>query len=385
MKQKQFLTILIVALMCMSIAQWALAADEESAEIVPAGASSETEAALAELFQSIEADKSAVVGDIIDRFATNDVTADQLEATLAGASAATLAEIIENADSLEDINSFLAGPEDALRVGDLTEDYTYTPVSPCRIVDTRKPGAGGAFSPSQSREYFVYGLVGAQGGSAICFSPNGEPRGVHLNVTAVPVDGSGNFKIYPANVGPPNASFVNYRSGVQNVANAGTVKAYYAIGEREIEVRNSFGNSHLVIDVLGYYHSTEHLAGADFAGGDQNLPLGATDTTVRSTSISAPAAGRVIVNASGYFLLSSAGIDTGRCSITTGTTLDASHLFLAGERTVGGAMTFVPFASTRGFVVSAGTTTFRLVCNRFAGTVVVGDSNINAIWVPRAY
>ena len=102
------------------------------------------------------------------------------------------------------MSSILAGPEDMLRVGDSTVDYTYTPVTPCRIVDTRR-GGGGVFSPGQSREYFVYGSVGAQGGSAICSSSKGEPRGVHLNVTAVPVDGTGNFKAFPANVGPPNS------------------------------------------------------------------------------------------------------------------------------------------------------------------------------------
>ena len=91
---------------------------------------------------------------------------------------------------------------------------------------------------------------------------------MHLNVATVLVEGPGNFKAFPANVPPPNASFVNYRAGVQNVANAGTIKTYYAMGQPEIEVRNSFGTAHLVIDVWGYYHSTEHLAGADFAGGN---------------------------------------------------------------------------------------------------------------------
>jgi hypothetical protein len=38
---------------------------------------------------------------------------------------------------------------------------------------------------------------------------------MHLNMTAVPVDGTGNFKAFPGHVGAPNASFVNYREGVQ--------------------------------------------------------------------------------------------------------------------------------------------------------------------------
>jgi hypothetical protein len=179
MKTKQLLIILIAVLMSLSIAQWALAADAELAATGPAGASSESEAALAELMQSIEADKSTVVGDLVDRFATDDVTARQLAATLAGASTADLAEIVENADSLEAVNTILAGPEDILRLGDLTRDYAFTPVTPCRIVDTRI--AGGAFSPGQAREFYVYGTdVFAQGGAGNCPHLVANPGGYIL-------------------------------------------------------------------------------------------------------------------------------------------------------------------------------------------------------------
>ena len=129
-------------------------------------------------------------------------------------------------------------------------------VRPCRIVDTRVAGPG-FFSPGQSRQYYVYGPfgdIGPQGGfSGGCPAPRGEPRGVILNVTAVPVGGAGNFRLYPTNVSAPNASFVNYRAGVQNVANGGTFETGpVVLGPREITVLNSFGFSHLVIDVMGY-------------------------------------------------------------------------------------------------------------------------------------
>jgi hypothetical protein len=381
MKQKPFLTILTAVLMCLSIAQGSLAADGEPANL--GGDSPEAEAALTEVLQRIDADRWAVVAELVDRLASDPVAAEQLEATLTGANAADLAEVVETADSLEAISAMLAGPEDMLRVGDLSVDYTYTPVTPCRIVDTRR-GGGGVFSPGQSREYYVYGSVAVQGGSVLCSSLKGEPRGVHLNVTAVPVAGPGNFKAYPANVSAPNASFVNYKAGVQNVANAGTIKTYYSIGQPEIEVRNSFGTAHLVIDVMGYYHNTEHLAGADFAGGDQSIELSSDDQVVRSVSVSAPAAGRVIVNASGVFNLASDAVDVGRCSITTGAAVDLDYLIIARER-LADSMRFVPFAGTRGFVVSAGTRTFRLVCDELQGTVSIHDANLTAIWVPRAY
>ena len=80
---------------------------------------------------------------------------------------------------------------------DLEKDYVFTPVKPCRIVDTRL--AGGAFVPGETRDFNVYGSVASQGGDPNCPSPKGEPRGVHLNVTVVPVSGQGNFRVFPAN------------------------------------------------------------------------------------------------------------------------------------------------------------------------------------------
>jgi hypothetical protein len=138
------------------------------------------------------------------------------------------------------------------------EDLVFTPVEPCRIVDTRNPGpVSGEFSPGERREFSVYGTteISGQGGNpAGCPAPSGEPSAVHLNVTAVPQSGVGNFAVFPANVNPPNASLLNYSAGVQNIANAASIKTYIQAGAEEIEVKNSFGFAHLVIDVLGYYY-----------------------------------------------------------------------------------------------------------------------------------
>jgi hypothetical protein len=135
---------------------------------------------------------------------------------------------------------------------------TFDAVQPCRIVDTRI--VGGFFFPNERREYYVYGPgpgpvgVAQQGGNpAGCPAPRQEPFGVVINVTAVPVGGQGNFRAYPADNLPPNASLLNYRTGVQNIANAASVQTFFSGGPRELEVQNRVGFSHLVIDVLGYY------------------------------------------------------------------------------------------------------------------------------------
>ena len=126
-------------------------------------------------------------------------------------------------------------------------------------------------------------------------------------------------------------------------------------------------------------------AGADFDSADQEFPLTTTDQVVRSVAITAPKPGQVIISTSGYFYFpSGATIDVGRCAITTGTTVDFTHLIIAGE-SIASAMAWVPFGATRGYTVAAGTTIFNLVCNTFSGTVNLGDPNLTAIYVSTQY
>lgn len=126
-------------------------------------------------------------------------------------------------------------------------------------------------------------------------------------------------------------------------------------------------------------------AGADFAGGDQLVALGEVDVVIRAVTITAPAAGVVIVNASGHF--QSNGVSgTARCSITTANAipkLDFTALILAS---VGpGDDNFESIAGTRGFEVAAGLNAFNLVCDEFAGNVSVIDTQLTAMYVPRRY
>jgi len=124
---------------------------------------------------------------------------------------------------------------------------------------------------------------------------------------------------------------------------------------------------------------------AVFSGGDQRVSLTGTDTVVRSVSLSAPSAGVVIVTASGYAWFQGTGHDSLRCSITTGTSLDFSYLIHTNDH--GSTLTIndpAQFASTRGYNVSAGSHTYRLVCDAPLGTLAVDDTNINALFIPTA-
>ena len=139
--------------------------------------------------------------------------------------------------------------------GSASEPLLYSPVAPCRIVDTRK--GGGIIGASFQRNFRVYGSGSAlapQGGdSGGCSSPFGQPHAAYINMIAVTPSGKGNLQAFPAGAGPGAGLSVNYNTIDNNLANAGTVKTVTGTGP-EITVASNFSSAHTAIDVLGYYY-----------------------------------------------------------------------------------------------------------------------------------
>lgn len=127
-------------------------------------------------------------------------------------------------------------------------------------------------------------------------------------------------------------------------------------------------------------------AGAEFASGDQLLILAtpATPVVVRSVTLTAPTAGFVIASASADVEPSDAGnFDSVRCSLTTGTVIDAAQTIWVTEPGTG--IEHAPIALTRGFAVAAGATAINLVCSLFNGEVAINDSSVSAMFFPTRY
>jgi hypothetical protein len=145
----------------------------------------------------------------------------------------------------------LAGPVTSTLAAD--SSLVYSPVAPCRIFDTRN--TGGPIAAGTSEDFYVYGdattMFGQGGNPAGCPAPQGEPIAVHLNITVVPF-GDGHIRVYPKGTALPNASTVNYKSGV-NVANAVTVKTTFDPADLDLSVYSS-NNAHVLADVQGYYY-----------------------------------------------------------------------------------------------------------------------------------
>ncbi len=139
----------------------------------------------------------------------------------------------------------VAGPDGA----------SYSSMTPCRVVDTRASGAGGAFGANQTRSFQVAGSgagFAAQGGAAGgCGIPDGAVA-VEVSISAVGPSGDGFARAWPAGTTLPNATFLNYRSGA-SITNTGTVPLAVGASTADLSVAAFGAGTHVVVDVQGYF------------------------------------------------------------------------------------------------------------------------------------
>ena len=141
---------------------------------------------------------------------------------------------------------------DVKTLGALSNDLVYTPLQPCRIVDTRV--AGGAIAANGTRSFKAVNSADftAQGGSATnCATLGLTASAVALNITAVTPAGAGYATVFPFGTTQPLASSVNYTAGAI-VNNAIIAQIPNPLQTSDFTVF-SFAQSHYVIDIVGYF------------------------------------------------------------------------------------------------------------------------------------
>jgi hypothetical protein len=152
-------------------------------------------------------------------------------------------------------------------LGSVTNDLVYTPVTPCRVFDSRTvAGGAGPLVPGSPRDLLVSGTTGfpAQGGFAGgCGVPFGATSAIINFVSASPA-GAGNLRAYAvASPQPaaPTAAVLNFGvvSGLPALANGiaaplcNPAATSCTAGDVRLEV---FGSSTEVIgDVVGYFRN----------------------------------------------------------------------------------------------------------------------------------
>ena len=140
-------------------------------------------------------------------------------------------------------------------IGSYASDLTFTPLQPCRIVDTRV--AGGAIGAGQSRSFNALtapgGNFAAQGGAGNdCQAlTSSEAAAVVINVTAVSPAAGGYATVYPYGYARPATSSLNYTTGAI-VNNTVVSRIPTPINSKDFVVY-SYAASDYVIDIVGYY------------------------------------------------------------------------------------------------------------------------------------
>ncbi len=160
-------------------------------------------------------------------------------------------------EQLAAIRTGLGGGVEPSFLGSNTQDFVYTPVTPCRIIDTRL--VGGPISAGTYRNFYATGVnFSGQGGtSGDCGIPKGPAKAVVINFVALGTSspGPGNLSVTPYPSGFPLSSIINWTAGV-NIANgipAAICNNYYYTCTYDISVAANNNTVQVVADVLGYF------------------------------------------------------------------------------------------------------------------------------------
>lgn len=139
-------------------------------------------------------------------------------------------------------------------LGSNTDDVVYTPVTPCRLVETRNAPqavyfAAGPFAANEIRTYVV------QSGNGTCLTqlPNGlHPSAVQLQVFGIPVNGaSGDIEVLPEGATFGNTATLVYLGNMLITSASTTARINLANNEIAVQVRG--GSADVAIDLVGYF------------------------------------------------------------------------------------------------------------------------------------
>ena len=151
-----------------------------------------------------------------------------------------------------------AMPVEPAAFGDRGGNLVYTPVAPCRLLDTRRPSArSGPLGPDGQRDFLVFDadLDSEQGGNPLGCNLPAAVEAVAINLVAVDPMGPGFIIAWPAGQERPLAASLNLIPG-QDLANQVTIGVNNAPGEQDMSLY-AWAQTDVVADVVGYYARPE--------------------------------------------------------------------------------------------------------------------------------
>lgn len=196
---------------------------------------------------------------------------ERMEGTLQTADLGNL-ELAASAGSFEQMNAALLGGAGAsaavaaqgqpnlqpTALGSSGSDLVFTPLSPCRIVDTRVVGGPILADGERSFKGYTASDFTSQGGApSNCGIPT-NAASLQVKITSVYPGGNGYFTAYPFNEAKPLASSLNYTNGFI-MSNESSITLCRPACTSQFNVY-SYAQSELVIDVTGYFMEPEATA-----------------------------------------------------------------------------------------------------------------------------
>ena len=142
------------------------------------------------------------------------------------------------------------------QLGSLSTDLVYTPITPCRVLDTRpSQGGTGPIAAGGIKNFQIWGATSYafQGGAATnCgITAGADVAAVAMNVTVVTPSAGGFVTAYPFGAPLPLAATVNFQAG--DIARGDfTIAKVAQTGTSHLSIYAS-SNADVVGDVVGYY------------------------------------------------------------------------------------------------------------------------------------
>jgi len=137
-----------------------------------------------------------------------------------------------------------------------TATGAYTPLPPARLLDTRKKVGVTTTTPIGANKSIDLQVTGRGG------VPASGVGSVVLNVTVAQPTTAGFVTLHPTGSARPGTSSVNFNAGWTG-ANLVTVKV--GTGGK-VRVYNAAGNTHVLADVVGYYHAASSTVAGGYGG-----------------------------------------------------------------------------------------------------------------------
>lgn len=262
-------------------------------------------------------------------------------------------------------------------IGGKDGDLVFTPLVPCRLLDTRF-GTGNFAGPiadltTISIETNLNDFTAQGGNAGPCGMPTDtDASAIVIIVTAVEPPNTGNLRVFPFSAPFPNASVVNFIPD-QDIANNTVVpQCIGCASDISIFVASQ---ANVIVDVIGYFNPpvVSKESQTTFKEGPA-VATGTSSITIVEKSITVPGPGRIVaIGSSEAFCDSCAGSATadGYMNITTSSSANASQSPRSFFRLVTSASNSV--TRTLEFMApSAGEYTFYLRGARQDGSAQIG-------------